>query len=423
MKNNFWRNIVVGIVAIAIATPVAYAALEPVDKDKSSQDPNVTGGLSVAKCFAKGNTDFILFLNSFIFSDGLIEGLVEPWNDILIRNKCHGMDVSGLIKQQDKVKKYIRDAFLMCKSEKVPAYKRAFDELNAEIYYVRHVVDAGIVLSLPFDVLSTRMAELEAARGDIENNTLYYPTEKLYSEMKTKYVDSGDFEPEDFDLLFAKLEDKYEDKKKQYILCESGSWDEVSDKFTEFIESFEELGDDFTNDIGGAWEGIEESVGLKGGIPIESFSADGIGAFLGAYVQTNVNKQDPKAGLAELQEYSQEYVDMLKDAAETVGYLADQATTKKFESPGEGSSGSDGTSSVKDLLNRYTIEDKRFETEKLRSEMAAIIESNYGQVSDQVIKAFVVELDNLNLTIKAAYPKIDVIKECAKAMNDKQCVQ
>ena len=405
--NRFWKNLIVAIVAVSVTMPVAFAKLVPVDKDKGDQDPNVKGGLSVSKCFEKGGLDFALFLNTFIFNDGFKEGLIEPWKDILVRNQCHATAVSGLINQQDKVRKTIRDAFLTCKTEKLPAYKRAFNELNAEIYYVRHVVDGDVVISLPYDLLSTRMLEDE---GEI-----YYPQEKLYSEMKTRYVDSGDFEIEEFDILFADLVDKYADLKKTYVLCENGSWKVVEEKFNEFLESFEEMGDDFKNDIKGQAEKVKEAVGLEGGFPIEAFNQKSVPGFLGSFTQTNFNKQNAKMSLSELQENNTEYSDFMKT-------LQEYGIGKKEEDEKEDSEPSVPVT-VDALLDRNMIENKRFDTETLRNEMSSIIEANYGNVSDQVTSAYVFELNKLNATIKDAYPHLDAIKECAKTMNDKQCVQ
>ena len=424
---------------MVIAMPVAYAEVEKskfetVEKDKETQDANTNSGLSVAKCFEKGSLEYVLFLNTFIFSDGITEGIVQPWKDVLVRNQCHGMDISGLLNQQDKVSKYIRDAFLTCKTEKLPAYKRAFNEINAEIYYVRHVVDAGVVVSLPYDLLSIKVSTLKAIDGNLENSEFYYPREKLYTDMKEKYATDGYFDDDSFNLLFGKIENKYMDKKEQYVLCEAGSWDVVAEKYQEFKDSFSKMGEDFEKDIGGAAEKFSESVGGEGGFPIESFNAKGFGDFLNAYVQKNVNKQAPMDGLSELREYSKEYTDMLKDAAKTVADMAKDATTKQNdgydfdfgEEEGEEEEilpPSKLPDSVEKLLTSYQIEQNRFDTEAMRSKMAGVIEANYGNVGDQVINAYVSELNELNTTITAAYPKINVIKECAKKMTEKQCVQ
>ena len=437
MKNSFWKNLAVMLVTIIIVMPFAYSGaeaieFETVEKDKETQDANTNSGLSVAKCFEKGSLEYVLFLNTFIFSDGITEGIVQPWKDVLVRNQCHGMDISGLLNQQDKVSKYIRDSFLTCKTENLPAYKKAFNEINVEIYYVRHVVDAGVVISLPYDLLSLKVSTLKAIDGNLENSEFYYPRDKLYADMKQKYATDGYFDDDAFNLLFGKIENKYIDKKEQYVLCDSGSFDQVGEKFQEFIDSFSEMGEDFEKDIGGAAEGILEAVGEEGGFPIDSFNAKSFGDFLGSYVKTNVNKQAPMAGLSELQEYSQEYVDMLENAAKTVAYMAKEATTKQndgynldFGEEGEekAPSPSELPSSVEDLLKKYQFESNRFDTEAMRSKMAAIIEANYGNVGDQVISAYVSELNALNVTITAAYPKINVIKECSKKMNEKQCVQ
>ena len=182
------------------------------------------------------------------------------------------------------------------------------------------------------------------------------------------------------------------------------------------------MGEDFEKDIGGAAEGILEAVGKNGGFPIESFNAKSFGAFLNAYVQTNINKQNSAMGLKELQGDFNESINFSGDDKESDSDKEESDSNNKSQStPSNGKKTL--SNSVEALLNSYQLEKDRFNTEAMRSKMAAIIEANYGNVGDEVIKAYVSQLNTLNTTIKAAYPKINVIKECAKTMNKKQCVQ
>lgn len=133
-------------------------------------DAFVGGELSVGRCAAKGNIDFELFLNASSYSDGFYESFFEPWKDILDRNQCHSVDVGNLVKQRDSIRKFIRDAFLTCNTERLPSLEQAFWKLNAEIYYVRHVVDEDVVSGLPNNVLAGKMEK--------EPDFLLYPREK-----------------------------------------------------------------------------------------------------------------------------------------------------------------------------------------------------------------------------------------------------
>lgn len=206
-------------------------------QSEPSPTPYGREGLSVARCISGGGFEFGLFLRSIAYVDGFSQVLLEPWRDVLSRNQCHSQDILRLIQQGDKMRKRIRDAYITCAKHKLPSLKVAYNRLVAELYYVRHVVDGKIIVSLPFD-LSTRFF---TGAGKTDRNT-------LYERMQRKYVSSYFFTQEEFDIVFARLEGKYEERKESYINCETDDWNAVKEKWDEFkafftddaMESFEQ---------------------------------------------------------------------------------------------------------------------------------------------------------------------------------------
>jgi hypothetical protein len=85
------------------------------------------------------------FLQSTIWSDSFAEGIVEPWDDVLVRNSCHAYDILGLVQKRDKIRQQLRDALLTCRNEKVPQLKAAYYKTSVEIYYARNIVRGLVV--------------------------------------------------------------------------------------------------------------------------------------------------------------------------------------------------------------------------------------------------------------------------------------
>lgn len=366
------------IISVIIAIFMPFSGVNSVYAASSDIDAGVDGGLSVGRCIQKGNLDFILFLNTLIFNDGFYDGIIEPWKDIFFRNKCHSTDISSLIKQQDKIRAYIRVAFLTCKNEKIPVLKTALEKFNIEIYYVRHVVDGTIVATLPFDLLSTRMAE--------NPDSLYISKEKLYSDIVAKYQGKTTLSSGDLDLLFAKLDLKYKDKKKEYVICENGSWKRVAEKWKEFI-----------NTAGGLGPAVEKSAKEIGGAAeklVESVNADSLKASYKGWLQVNVNNMEAEEGVLEIAEKLSKNV------------------------PG---SGTTGTITQSALLDAIEISGTQHDIDKKRLEMSAHFHSLYRETSDAGTELLVTNLDNYNTILKDSFPILNKLLEGAKMMNNRQC--
>lgn len=332
--------------------------------------------LSASQCVAKGNIDFISFLKAVTLSDGLYESLFEPFNDVLTRNQCQANDAAGLIHQRDKLRTYIRDAFLTCTTEKLPQLRVAFYKNNAEIYYVRHVVDGGVILSTPYDLLSSRHAADPAS--------LYYPSDKLYNEIGEKYVGGGKIPAEDYDLFFNNLEQKYVDRKSQYIKCDNSSWNVVEDKWEEFIET-----------IGGVAPAIQDAgqeLGGRGEKLWEASSDFTYNDFLIGTIKATLNRQGLKPGILEI--------------AEEFGN-----NIPNFE----------GSPNQEEIFRAVDSINQSFDIETMKATLEAEFEAEYKGVSDSVAQSFVEELNELNDILKKSLSPLDKVLSCTKDLNSKQC--
>ncbi|MEK7672243.1 MAG: hypothetical protein AAB373_00005, partial [Patescibacteria group bacterium] len=258
----------------------------------NNTDPSTDGKLSLIKCIDKGNLDFLTFLKAATLSDGVTEGFFEPWVDVIYRNQCHSMDVYGLIKQQDKVRMAIRDALLTCQKEKMPQLKRAFTRLNAEIYYVRHIVDASLITRLPSEIT-------EEFR-----ESLYTDRNKLYGEMAEKYIGEDGLTQQELDMFFIGLEAKYEGRKASYIVCEKSSWETVGEKWEEFMKFFSdgagviEAGESISAN---AEKLGEELATIK---TVELFTGEeGFTDYVTSFTKVTLNGLPVKDGLSEIGDY------------------------------------------------------------------------------------------------------------------------
>ncbi len=372
------KNLTISLIFFILFSSTGYAEDEP-----------------IMRCAAKGGFEFTLFLDSVIWNDSLMEGVIEPWNDVLNRNQCQSQDIIGLVDYQDSIRSDIRKAFLNCENEKLPQLKAAYHKITAEIYYVRHVIDGGLLLSLPYNIVKTR----------IYDNQLTVDRNLIYREMKEKYVKEGMFTERELDDFFLNIEIKYQNRKENYIRCESSSWEGVEKKWKEFDKHF-------TEDYGGlkqAGEGIaRESKELGKEISsiktVELFTTDdSFVDFMGSFVAAQVNGMPPKKGLTEL------YAGAKENAP-------DNPFDSDVPSPTQS-----------ELFNAMILQEHDFEIDKMETEMRAHFSVLYGN-SSEGIEMFVNELDGrsndsngLLEIIDESFPKLKLMLDGTDTMNSRQC--
>lgn len=365
--------------------PVAVAA------NPSGSDPFVDGNLSVLRCAEKGGMDFGAFLNAMIYNDSLKEGIIEPWSDILYRNQCQANDVIALVKQQDKVRKAIRDAFMTCNTSKIPRLKSRYYSLTAEIYYVRHVVDGGLILSLPFDILDSRFTD--AVR---KSDT------KLYQEMKNRYAGETMIKSKDFDGFFSGLQSKYRERIPSYINeCHQGNWQDVANKWKEFVDDWggtkgalEKAGKNISARAGALAKDVKTMEVAKLLNNEESFAS-----YVGSFFDLNINGLPPKQALSDIAQA-----------------LSNSLPTGKLPTQ-------------ESLLSKLSNASEAFDFDKTEKELRSKFSVLYLNSSDEKIQEIISYLDGRSSkgidgtieNIEGSFPQLGEILSLTKTMNNRQC--
>lgn len=344
-------------------------------EDKSGLEPSQNGNFSPAKCLAKGNLDFIAFLRASIFADGIAGGVMEMWNDVLYRNKCQTSDIAGLINQRDKMRTYIRDAFITCNTSKLPNLKKGYNELSAELYYLRNVTNKKVAVNLPYDILSTRMLQ--------NPSEFFYPKEKLYPEMKAKYTANGLMSDLDFDKMFSKFETKYQTRKNSYIICENSSWEAVSKKWDEFISTL--FG------VAPAAKTVKKSMAQRSEKIVESVSDKSLTEYLSGVVSINLNNLAPEEGVNRI-----------------VDKLVESSPSSRAITPEQ------ATNAIAQTKTAYDLK-------ALREEMSSNFYVRYKEISDSSVGIFVQSLSSLITALSDSLQPMENLLGCTKLVNSKQC--
>lgn len=346
---------------------------EEVDTDLL--DPYVGDDLSLGRCLYKGNTDFLIFTNSIIINDGFVEGVIEPFNDIFLRNQCQTNDIMSLVRQRDTIRSYIREAFLTCKTERLPYLRSAYHKVNAEIYYVRHVTSKSLAVNLPFSAISTQLL--------YDEDSLFTPTSILKRDMRARYVKKDIMNGVEFEAFFNRLTIKYEERKKSYATCESTAWDEVQTAWSDFIDS-----------AGGtipAWNSLTRGVGGRAEKIVEAATDMGLKDYFSGIFQVRLNGLSPADGFDEIIEQMATYLPPSYDLTQA-----------------------DVFSAVRDSGKIY---DKLL----LKSELSTEFELLYKETGGATVELFVGELNKLNGSIEQSFGLIEGMENCADTMDSRQC--
>jgi len=379
---------------------------------------------SVGDCVSQGNFEFVLFLETLIYSDGWFDGIIEPFNDVIFRNQCQLSKINSLINQRDSVRSLIRDAFLMCRNEKVPALKIAYHKVNAEIYYLRNVVITDIKLSIIPNYFL--MEELEKT-----NSIFYTPRSQLYSEMKEKYVNDDILNKEQFDIFFDSLEIKYKNEKKKFIVCESNEWEKVAEKWDEFWESGAgtiPAAKSFATGVTGSYKSLENSIDFP------DFTVKGI---FNSLAIVTVNGLPPEQGLEDILKtfntsltnlgidfssedsdnpYCKECDDIKEQCDENSNFNI------KCDYCAKNCSFLAKQSMTKGSLIMQSNEGAIIQSiDEIKSEMKNNIKNLYYSSSDKSIFTFLNEQDKLIDTLESSIIPMNKVLDCTKTINNRQC--
>lgn len=349
---------------------------EQADTNAKLLDQYLGDDLSLGRCIYKGNIDFILFMQTLIYSDGFVEGVLEPFRDIISRNQCQSSDVMSLILQRDKIRASIRDAFLNCRNDRIPLLKRAYTLVNAEIYFVRHIVEGAISISLPFDLIDTLSIQSE--------ESLYTNENELYKTMKNRYV-GEDLSDDEFEAFFKGLSSQYRERKKDYVNCKNNSFGAVVDKFNEFIDN-----------LGGllpAYQDAEKRIGGRAEKIYEAITDPGLLDYAKNIIDININKTDPELF-----------------AEDFLNYLGEYGEFPNFQN-----------SSMYALSDLMGKEESKNYINNEEADLRAVFEILYKENTDKSAEQFMTELESLKQTLKSSIDALDIVYDGVLLMNLRQC--
>jgi len=377
------------VLALILSVLIGNLTSNPIIFAANDIDPYTSDGdLSLMRCFSKGVSEFSAFSDAMIWNDNWKEGLIEPWNDVIFRNQCQTNDIINLVKQQDKIRSQIRNSLMTCKTQKVPALETAYYKISAEIFYSRHIVDsyyAGLVPSVLLE----------------ENDFAIMSRDKIYTQMKAKYVNANMFEQDKFDAFFLQTEAKYKDRHKTYIICNKGSWNSVG-------ESWDEFKDFFTEDFGGLKEGYNGVKGqyleLENDVThtkiVQLFKGNAsLSDYASSFVSAKINNQAPMDTINEIGE------ELVKDLPTT-----DMSSV-----------------SNKELLSFNSFKQSQHDLKSIEIEMQANFDLLYGNNTDSV-EIFIDNLDGnksdtlgLIEILDNSIPVLIDMKKGLNNINSKQC--
>jgi hypothetical protein len=389
-----WQKKLAVTAILALSLPLFPGTVHAADA--SDSDPYVNGKLSPVRCLQKGNVDFGIFLRTLIWDDGLGDAFLEPFIDIFWRNQCHALDVLSLRKQENQIRKQIRDAFLTCNNQKVPRLREAYFKTLGEIHYARSIVDAKLAINLPLNLYGTR---------DFMDHPAVKNRDKMYEELFNAYVSDDKIPEENFDNYFFRLEGKYEERIQSYMVCDNGSWQEVKEKWEEFDKFWsEDLGDQVMSgfdEIASAAVEVADEAASMSSIELLQGKESFMG-FLGSFVETSFN------GLG-VEDGAEEFWNTLKDELP----FADLPSIDTGEYIG-------AIAGAGDL----------FEREKIRRELQQSFYGLYLETNDAGVKLIMNTLDGRKTPAKndglieiidASFSPLNQLLTGSKEILDRQC--
>lgn len=395
-KTSFGKILISGLMLGVLLWPSSAFAYE------SEDDVRRNGEFSVGACIQEGGQNWLGFLRALGAADSFDETYLQPWVDVFGRNQCHAVTIMNLIAQADHARSTVRDSFLSCNNEKAEDAMKTYYKLVAEIYYVRHVVDEEKVKGYNkkfFDEYPLEIAKMMR------------PKSQIYNEMKARYVgdNNGLFTEEEFEAVFNEIVDRNINQRESFVVCDSGSWQQVAEKWEEFKAHFtEDLGGlkEFGENVAGEWQNIVNEaktmkvVGLLGG-------DKSVGDFLKSFIDVSIN------GNPDLEYFGEEFKEELKEQLPNWS----QRTII----------------SQNDFIQSVVSADKAFALFDLEKEMRSKFAALYGTTGDETIEIFLDTLDGRGKTqnqkdtegtievLQAAFPLIDKVSQDLEVTAGKQC--
>lgn len=257
-----FRTIIISILIMAVTlATVPPAAISPL---AHAQTGGNTGNGGELYC-RNGGRDYANFLSSVIsYND-----FEEYWKDIFVSynaNMCLYQDVDSLLQRIEKIRKQIRQAFYTCDAS-APTLAKTYDELTAELYFLRKYVDAS------------------------NGQVLITSDKALADDFITTFVsDRSYFSNADAQALLQKFTAKYKSREQTYLTCADPTWENLIQKWNEFesnvggFGAVTQAGESITKQ----WDGMLNA-------PFER-----TGNLLGGLLDAKINGLDPATAWGEI---------------------------------------------------------------------------------------------------------------------------
>lgn len=303
------------------------------------------------------NTSCFTEWDTFISSTISINGFKEYWKDILVRynqNTCYYMDIDTVLKQIDTARSNLREAILGCKDDQVNKLKPKYYELEIELDYLRTFVS-----------FSDKKGKLISE-------------EKVYKELKKKYVDDKLlYTEDDFKKIYDRYKTKYQSRlNSTYAKCEDASLKKLVDKWNQLVKTVKGIGADAKK----IKEDFDKAINLP---PTNTKN------FIGDLKQLRLDSIPP----------IQTPTEIFNETTRTTG---NEPTLDQLQI------------SISQTGQEYnsTIQ---------KTSLTAEYEALYKNSGDSVADAYEKILIDMNKTIEDTYKPLEELKQCAKKSTDRQC--
>ncbi len=355
MLNKIHKKIVIALAMLILASTAGQyadgAKAQTIGANNSSSCP-------ITNYF----DDFDIFLTSLVSYDDF----VEYFKDIFTRNNCHRDDIFALQTQLEKQNAQVRKAYENCQVGNLPKLKDKAYKLQMEIMYLRKFVinnpdkasGAKEIIAVPKEAVKSQLENYFVNDKEIYKNSAAFLT--VYNEVLKKYA--------------SKLND--------YNNCKDATWEELTQKWNEFLQT-----------AGGLSTGLDK---MKKSIEkkekkLNESPPNRKGSFLEKITEMRVNGVKPREGLSEI------YNEFNKNLP-------------------QGSLGGYG-----ELLQNVQSAKKTYELEVSEAELLGKYKMLYGEDTDPAVATLVQKIGELNQTLKDTFPVQNSLFECSKKIREKQC--
>jgi len=287
----------------------------------------------------------------------------EFWNDIFdryMKNLCHYQDIRQVINQQEALSEQIKEAYLSCNAEQAIELEEKYDELRAELFYLRNFIEIPV--------------------SDIQK----IPDDKVYGLMRSEFVlNSVVFTEKELKPLFDSFTEKYKNKiSTKYAKCKDPNFEALKERWDSFVENIKAL----------STEQPQPSVNANWGRAI-STPHKAIEDFVGGIKNQRLNNLP---------------------AVKTPDEVVNELYKESEKTGGAEPTIADIQSAVMKTAREYV---KKAESASLRAEY----EAKYKKGNDAVTSEYERKIQEIIDIAESTFDPFNKLKKCSKSAGERQC--